>query len=134
MAIGDLTLDQRRPERISKNVSMITGSIDIAGTTITAGVPVATAAAFGDVPSGRKISDFFDTVFDVRVTVNYLAGVRPTVSGLRTEFEYDITNDKVVVYTEAVGDSEEFFLVSNGATVVAGSTLNFVALGISRGN
>ena len=131
MAIGDLTLNDKRAMRVgAHDLYTISGSIDVGGTTVTAGVAVALASADGNIPSGRKISDFFDTVHDVTITPVYAAGVRATVASKFTQHEYDITNDKILVYTENA--TSGVTTVSNSETSVG--TVNFVATGRARGN
>ncbi len=117
-----LTLDQTEAQRISRDVAIITGSIAL-GTTATAGVSCETASASGKVPAGRKIGDFFETLYSVHLTWDQTAAHITD----HYDFIYDTTNDKLLAYVEAGADPE--FEASNSVDISAGGSVKFVAFG-----
>tara|TARA_R110002020_G_scaffold234638_7_gene446729 strand:+ start:79 stop:471 length:393 start_codon:yes stop_codon:yes gene_type:complete len=129
MAIGALTLDQRKPERIGRNLSILTGSIDLAGTAVGAGAPVATTSDDGYNPSGKKISDFFGTLHLVVLENNVAAHLTADGADEHATVRYVNATDAIMVYGEDEGTGVT--TIQTTGTVVG--DVKFIAYGTPRG-
>ena len=123
-----LTPKSPKAERISRNLGILTGTIVINGSTDASGlVAPVTIATGGQIPAGKKLSEFFAELHCVQLQVEPAVGFATTIY----EYRYDMANDKVVVYKEAAEVAADD---TSGVTEVLASTalnvtISFVAFG-----
>ena len=129
MAIGDLTLKTDGSERISKNVGILIGEIDVGGTTATAGTSVTTSSATGKHNSGKKISEFFDTLLHVTCNASFNeapGGGDVGIAELHTTFYYDKDEDLLHIYVDTT--TSGIMNISNADTCVGVITVTAYGL------